>query len=53
MPGPHHLPESAQVHIHGIGDAIQPSHRNSDASCDHLYLLAESMEVNGATLVDA
>ena len=29
MPGfpvPHHLPELAQVHIHRVGDAIQPSH---------------------------
>ena len=29
MPGfpvPHHLPEFAQVHVHCIGDAIQPSH---------------------------
>ena len=25
-PVPHHLPESAQVHVHWIGDAIQPSH---------------------------
>ena len=23
---PHHLPELAQVHVHWIGDAIQPSH---------------------------
>ena len=23
---PHHLPEFAQVHVHYIGDAIQPSH---------------------------
>ena len=22
----HHLPESAQTHVHGVGDAIQPSH---------------------------
>ena len=26
LPVPHHLPEFAQVHIHGISDAIQPSH---------------------------
>ena len=29
MPGlhvPHHLPEFAQVHVHCINDAIQPSH---------------------------
>ena len=23
---PHHLPKFAQVHVHCIGDAIQPSH---------------------------
>ena len=26
FPVPHHLPEFAQVHVHWIGDAIQPSH---------------------------
>ena len=26
FPVPHHLPEFAQVHVHRIGDAIQPSH---------------------------
>ena len=26
LPVIHHLPESAQVHVHYIGDAIQPSH---------------------------
>ena len=26
LPVPHHLPEFTQVHIHCIGDAIQPSH---------------------------
>ena len=26
LPVPHHLPELAQVHVHFIGDAIQPSH---------------------------
>ena len=26
LPGPHHLPEFAQIHVHCIGDAIQPSH---------------------------
>ena len=53
LPVPHRLPEFAQVHIHGTGDAILPSHHDSDASCDHLYLLAEPMEVSGAALVDA
>ena len=26
FPVPHHLPDFAQVHVHCIGDAIQPSH---------------------------
>ena len=26
LPVPHHLPEFAQVHVHCIGDAIQPSY---------------------------
>ena len=26
LPVPHHLPEFAQVHVHCIGDVIQPSH---------------------------
>ena len=26
LPVPHHLPEFAQVHVHCISDAIQPSH---------------------------
>ena len=26
LPVPHHLPEFAQVHVHWISDAIQPSH---------------------------
>ena len=26
LPVPHHLPKYAQVHVHCIGDAIQPSH---------------------------
>ena len=26
LPVPHHLPEFSQVHVHCIGDAIQPSH---------------------------
>ena len=26
LPVPHHLPKFAQVHVHRIGDAIQPSH---------------------------
>ena len=26
LPAPQHLPEFAQVHLHSIGDAVQPSH---------------------------
>ena len=26
FPVPHHLPEFTQTHVHGVGDAIQPSH---------------------------
>ena len=26
FPVPHHLPKFAQVHVHGVSDAIQPSH---------------------------
>ena len=26
LPVPHHLPELTQTHVHGIGDAIQPSY---------------------------
>ena len=26
LPVPHHIPKCAQVHVHCIGDAIQPSH---------------------------
>ena len=32
FPVPHHLPEFAQVHVHGISDAIQPSHPLSPSS---------------------
>ena len=28
----HHLPESAQTHVQGISDAIQPSHTLSSPS---------------------
>ena len=34
---PHHLPEFAQVHVHCIGDAVQPSHplpRSSPSALD-------------------
>ena len=26
LPIPHHLPEFAQVHVHCIGEAVEPSH---------------------------
>ena len=32
LPVPHHLPEFVQVHVHWIGDAIQPSHPLSSSS---------------------
>ena len=32
FPVSHHLPEFAQVHVHWIGDAIQPSHLLSPSS---------------------
>ena len=35
MPGfpvPHHLPELGQTHVHGVSDAIQPSHPPSSPS---------------------
>ena len=28
----HHLPEFAQIHVHRVGDAIQPSHPLSSPS---------------------
>ena len=33
FPVPHHLPEFAQVHVHWISDAIQPSHLWSTLFC--------------------
>ena len=44
LPGPHHLPESAQVHVHWISGAIQPSHPLSPPSpsafkCTYIDLL--------------
>ena len=32
FPGPHCLPEFAQLHVHRVGDAIQPSHPLSSPS---------------------
>ena len=32
LPVPHHLPECAQVHVHRIIDALQPSHHLSPSS---------------------
>ena len=29
LPVHHHLPEFTQIHVHRVGDAIQPSHRLS------------------------
>ena len=38
FPVPHHLPESAQVHVHCVGDAIQPSLPLTPSSPFALYL---------------
>ena len=38
LPIPHHLPEFAQVYVHWIGDAIQPSHPLSPSSAFSLSL---------------
>ena len=35
---PHHLPEFAQVHVHCIGDAVQPSHSLISFSLSTFYL---------------
>ena len=32
LPFLHHLPELAQIHVHQVGDAIQPSHPLSSPS---------------------
>ena len=38
LPVPHHLPEFAQVHVHCIDDAIQPSHPLTPSSPSALDL---------------
>ena len=38
LPVPHHLPKFAQVHVHCIGDAIQPSHPFTSSSPSALNL---------------
>ena len=38
LPVPHHLLEFAQVHVHCIGDAIQPSHPLTPSSPSALNL---------------
>ena len=38
LPVPHHLPEIAQVHVHCIGDPIQPSHPLMPSSLSALHL---------------
>ena len=38
FPGPQHLPEFAQVHVHCIGDAIQPFHPLMPSSASALNL---------------
>ena len=44
----HHLPESAQTHVHWVGDAIQPSHPLSSPSPPASYL----SQPQGLTLHD-
>ena len=46
MPGfpvPHHLPEFAQIHVHWISDAIQPSHPLSPSSPSALPSMIPSL----------
>ena len=38
LPVPHHLPESTQVHIHCVSDAMQPSHPLISSSPSALHL---------------
>ena len=38
LPVQHQLPESTQTHVHGVGDAIQPSHPLSSPSPPALNL---------------
>ena len=38
LPVHHQLPELAQIHIHGVGDAIQPSHPLSSPSAPAINL---------------
>ena len=48
MPGfpvPHHLPEFAQIHVHWISDAIQPSHPLSPSSPSALPSMIPSLRV--------
>ena len=53
LPVPHHLPEFAQVHVHCIGDAIQPSHPLMPSSpsalnlSQHQGLFQESAVISG------
>ena len=37
FPVPHHLPEFAHVHVHWVGDAVQPSHSLTPSSPIWLY----------------
>ena len=53
LPGPHYLPEFAQIHVHWIGDAIQPSLSSSSPSqhqglfqwVSSLYQVAKVLEL--------
>ena len=39
LPVPHHLLEFAQVQVHCIGDAIQPSHPLTPSSPSPIYII--------------
>ena len=46
----HHLPEFAQTHVHGVGDAIQPSHPLSSPSPPALNLSQHRVFSNESAL---
>ena len=46
----HQLPKLAQIHIHRVGDAIQPSHPLSSPSTPAFNLAQHQMFSNGSTL---
>ena len=46
----HYLPESAQIHVHGVSDAIQPSHPLSPSSPPALNLFQHKVFSNELAL---